>query len=103
MTPDSTGIAVENAIALAFVATWLLVNGWATWVVWRDPHTEKRQKTFQLAVLWLVPIFGAIFIFALHRKPEAPSGTYRQSLDLPWDDSPISRHVGRAIDRSADD
>ena len=103
MTPDSTGLAVENAIALAFVATWLLVNGWATWVVWRDPASEKPQKTFQLAALWLVPIFGAIFIFALHRKPEPPSGTYRQPLDPPWDDSPASRNFGPAIDRLADD
>ena len=103
MTPESTGPAVENAIALTFVATWLVVNGWATWVVWRDPHSEKHQKTFQLAVLWLVPIFGAIFIFALHRKPEPPSGTYRQALDPTWDDSPTSQPVGRTIDRSADD
>ena len=102
MTPDSTGMAVENAIALAFIATWLLVNGWATWLVWRDPHSEKHQKTFQLAALWLVPILGAIFIFILHRQPEPPSGTYRQPLEPTWDDSPGARPAGPALDRTPD-
>jgi hypothetical protein len=76
---------LDVAIALAVLALLVLANGLATRTVLRNPYAERRQKLFQLLALWLLPIFGAIFIFALHRKPEKPSGGYRQSLDPPWE------------------
>jgi hypothetical protein len=96
---------METVIAYVYVliAVWLAMNAWATSVVIRDPYSERRQKAFQLAAVWLVPIFGLILVFALHRKPEPPTGTYRQSQVPPWDDITTTRHVGRAIDRTADD
>jgi hypothetical protein len=93
----------ETALAYVFVAVWLAMNAWATWVVMSDRYSEHHQKGFQLAAVWLVPIFGLIFIFALHRKPEPPTGTYRQPQDPPWDDITTTQYVGRAIDRTAGD
>jgi ABC-type nickel/cobalt efflux system permease component RcnA len=96
---------METVIAYVYVlvAVWLAMNAWATLVVMRDPYAERHQKAFQLAAVWLVPIFGLILVFALHRKPEAPTGTYRQSEAPRWDDVTTTTHVGRAIDRTADD
>jgi len=93
----------ETALAYAFAAVWLAMNAWATWVVMSDRYSEQHQKGFQLAAVWLVPIFGLIFIFALHRKPEPPTGTYRQSEAPPWDDITTTQHIGRAIDRTVGD
>jgi membrane-anchored protein YejM (alkaline phosphatase superfamily) len=87
--------AMETVLAIAVVAVWLVVNAWATWVAFRDPYSEKHQKVFQLVAIWLVPVLGASFIFAFHRKPEPPTGTYQQSLDPPSDDMTTARHVGR--------
>ena len=94
---------MEIAIAIALIAALGIANIWATWVVVRDPYSEKRQKVFQLAALWLLPVLGAIFVFALHRKPEPATRAYRQSLDSPWDDPPTSRHAGRTVHHPTDD
>jgi ABC-type nickel/cobalt efflux system permease component RcnA len=96
---------METVIAYVYVlvAVWLAMNAWATSVVLRDPYAERHQKAFQLAAVWLVPIFGLILVFALHRKPDPPTGTYRQPQEPGWDEAGATRHVGRAIDRTADD
>jgi len=94
---------METAIALSALAVLALANTFATWVAFRDRYAERRHKVFQVLAIWLVPVFGAIFIFALYRKPEKPTGQYRGSLDPPWDDFASNQYVGRAVDTRADD
>jgi hypothetical protein len=94
---------METAIALSVIAALVVVNGVATWIVLREPYSEPQQKVFQCLAVWLVPVLGAILIFALHRKPEKATGRYRESLDPPWDDVTTTRGVGRSIHPHADD
>jgi len=94
---------MEIAIALLVLGALVVANGFATRVVLRDPDSERRQRLFQLLVVWLVPVLGAIFVFALHRTPEKPSGRYRESPDPTSDDFAHSRYVGRAINPHVDD
>jgi hypothetical protein len=94
---------MEIAIALSVLAVLVVANGLATRVVLRDPYTERHQKLFQLLAVWILPVFGAILVFALHRKPERPTGQYRESNDPPLSDFTTSRHVGRSISTHADD
>jgi hypothetical protein len=94
---------MDVAIALSVLAVLVVANCLATRVVVRDPYTERLQKVFQLLAVWLAPVFGAILVFALHRKPEKPTGQYRESRDPPLDDFTTSRYVGRSINTHADD
>jgi hypothetical protein len=93
---------MDVAIALSVLALLVVANGVATRVVVRDPYTEWYQKVFQLLAVWLVPVFGAILVFALHRKPERATGQYRESRD-PLDEHTTSQYVGRSIGTRVDD
>ena len=94
---------MEIAVALLVLAVLVLANGFASRVVLRDPYAERHQKLFQLLAVWILPVFGAILVFALHRKPEKPAGHYRESNDSPLNDFTTSPHVGRSITTHADD
>jgi hypothetical protein len=52
--------------------------------------SERSKKVWQLALVWLVPIFGAILTLAVHRPTEKPSHRYRRAPD-PGDDFAQSR------------
>jgi hypothetical protein len=93
---------VEIALGTVTIAVLLIVNGFATREVLRDKLAERHQRVYQLLALWLVPVFGAILVFALHRKPEEPSGKYPETPD-PGDDFGASGQVGRSIKTPADD
>jgi hypothetical protein len=93
---------MESVIAIAAVAVLAGANAFATRSVLRDRYSERRQKIFQILAVWLVPVFGVTFIFALHRTPDEPSGTYRETPD-PGDDFATSRQVGRSIHSAVDD
>src|SRR5438045_9493087 len=92
---------MESAIALSALAVLALVNSFATWIAVRDRYAERRHKVFQVLAIWLVPVLGAIFIFALYRKPEKPTGRYRESLEPPWDDCARKQYVGRDVNTPA--
>ncbi|MEC5398960.1 hypothetical protein [Uliginosibacterium sp. H1] len=44
-------------------------------LIHRDDLSERSQKLFQLLLVWLVPLFGAIIVLWVHRADEEPSGT----------------------------
>ena len=94
---------MEAAIAIAVVAALIVANALATWIVVREPYSEPHQKLFQCVAVWLVPVLGAIFIFALHRKPEKASGRYRESPDPQWDNITSTKGVGRSVHTDAAD
>ena len=93
---------MEVALAAVALVALLVANGFATRVVLRDRFAERHQRIFQLLAVWLVPVFGAILIFALHRKPEAPSRKYRDAPD-PGDDFTASGKSVRSIHSAVDD
>jgi hypothetical protein len=91
-------MSFEAIIGILMLAALVAGNYLASQIVLRDKYTEQRQKTHQLLAIWLVPIFGTIFVYALHRKPEAPTARYRQDPP-PMDDVATSRQVaGSDID-----
>ena len=94
---------METAIALSVVAALVVANGLATRVVLKDAYAERHHKIFQCLAVWLIPVLGAIFVFALYRKPEEPSGRYRESLDPPYDEVTTARGLDRAVRTHADD
>jgi hypothetical protein len=94
---------MDMTIALFVAAALLVVNGTATFIAVRDPYAERRHKVFQCLAVWLVPVLGAILVFALYRKPEKPTGRYREAADPPWDDVTTTRGVGHSIRTHTDD
>jgi hypothetical protein len=71
-------------IALLFICIavilWLEIK--ATLIVLRDSLSEPRQRAMQLALVWLLPLLGAIVVLAVHRPVEKHSGKYRENSDL---------------------
>jgi len=93
---------MEIAIA-GFVAVALVVaNGFATWKVVRDEFAQPAQRAAQLLAIWLVPVLGAILIFAIHRRPEEPSRQYRSAPDA-GDDFGASGRSVRSTQSHIDD
>jgi hypothetical protein len=86
-------------VALALVA--LATNVWATVLVMRDSLSEPSQRTVQLLMVWVLPIVGAVIVFAVHRSVEKPSGKYREQPD-PGDDFGFPRHAGRRTQEGSD-
>ncbi len=54
-----------NIVLLILVATIMALNIKATWVLARSSYYDKRQKLFQLALIWLFPVLGAILVWSL--------------------------------------
>jgi hypothetical protein len=82
-------------IVLLVLALLLALDVWATRLVVRDELSERGQKVFQLLLVWLLPVIGAVIVLGVHRKEEkAPLG-YREPPD-PGDDVGASgRGVGK--------
>ena len=38
---------------------------WLTFRVWKSPSFERSQKVLQSKLIWLLPIIGAVVVFAL--------------------------------------
>ena len=77
-------------VLLAFIACILMsLNVKATLLITRDALSTYSQKLCQLALVWLVPVFGAIVTLAVHRPVEEPSRQYSKGLD-PGDDFAMS-------------
>jgi len=85
---------------LGFVV--LTMNFWTTFIVVRDSLSESPQRIAQLMMVWLLPILGAIIVFAVHRSAEKFSGKYREQPD-PGDDFGFPLHAGRRTSEGRDD
>jgi len=65
-------------ITAALVAAGLLgLDLYATWAVWREPDLTGAQKGLQSAMVWLLPLLGAIVVLnvvrSMNRDPAARS------------------------------
>ena len=54
-----------NIVLLILVAIILVLNVKATWVLVRSTYYDAKQKLFQLALVWLIPILGAVLVWSL--------------------------------------
>ena len=58
-------------LALLCVASFQL---WLTTKVVRSGLYERKQKMFQIQLIWLLPIVGAALVFSVLREDEAAQG-----------------------------
>jgi hypothetical protein len=77
------------------------LNAKATLLVARDSLSSSPQKFWQLVLVWLVPIVGAIVTLAVHRPVEEPSRQYRKPLDA-GDDFAMSGRAQKNIVEAID-
>ncbi|BAV98776.1 hypothetical protein [Lysobacter enzymogenes] len=65
-------------ITAALIAAGLFgLDLYATWAVWREPDLTGAQKGIQSAMVWLLPLLGAIVVLnvvrSMNREPTARS------------------------------
>jgi hypothetical protein len=77
------------------------LNAKATLLIARDSLSSSPQKFWQLVLVWLVPIFGAVVTLAVHRPIEEPSRQYRKPLDA-GDDFAMSGRAHKNIVEAID-
>ena len=77
------------------------LNAKATLLIVRDSLSSPPKKFWQLVLVWLVPIIGAIVTLAVHRPVEEPSRQYRKPLDA-GDDFAMSGRAQKNIVEAID-
>jgi len=78
-------------------------NIWATHRVLNDVLSERKQKLFQLLIVWLVPFMGAMLVYVITRQnlPRG-SGIYqRENAEI--DDYAGMRGRGKSSAMESDD
>jgi hypothetical protein len=82
------------------MAAWFLLPGvvlialnlWATVVVTRDGLSSVGQRAAQIAIVWAVPLVGALLVLHLKKqRGEKPLGRYPDERDQGEDDWPTRR------------
>lgn len=90
-------------LSLLVLALIVFLNVWATLAVMRDEFSEPLQKVFQITLIWIIPILGALLVLGVHRKEEKPSRTYRSDHDRVGDDFGTQRPGIKSIAEVLDD
>lgn len=85
---------VEHILLFALIGIVLWMDIKATTLILRDSLSEPLQRVIQLIMVWLLPILGAIIVFAVHRPIEKHPETYKEPPD-PGDDFGFPRHSAR--------
>ncbi|MEI2454620.1 hypothetical protein ABU614_14345 [Lysobacter firmicutimachus] len=66
-----------GATAAVVAAGLLGLDVYTTWAIWREPDLTGAQKGLQSALVWLLPLLGAIVclnvVRAMNREPVARS------------------------------
>ena len=88
-------------IVVVAICAVLALNVRASVVIARDALSERSQKVWQLALVWMLPIVGAILTLAIHRPSEKPSRRYRRAPD-PGDDFAQSGRSQKALSDALD-
>lgn len=80
-----------NALIISLLALALVgYTGWVTSLVLRSCELEKRQKVFQAAIAWLIPLLGAAFVHLINRAQERGSTTSMRPGAEPQTDQSVS-------------
>ena len=64
-------------LALAGLVAVLWLNIRATLAIRRDDLSDQKQSVVQVALVWLLPVVGAVIVLAVHRPTEKASRKYR--------------------------
>jgi hypothetical protein len=80
---------LETLLVIAALSVPLAFNLGATRCIVADDLSSRSQRYSQLALVWLLPVLGAVVVLAVHRKAESPSGKYR-TQPAPGDDFALS-------------
>ncbi len=67
-------MSLHFGVTAAVVAAAMLgLDFYATWAIWREPDLTGAQKGLQSALVWLLPLLGAIVclnvVRAMNREP----------------------------------
>jgi len=80
-----------------------LLDAWVTWRVLGDGLSSPGQRAAQIALVWLLPLLGALLVLNLQRRnAESGSGRYREIPDA-GDDFAYSRQSFKKLDDVTDD
>mgnify|MGYP003394166101 CR=1 FL=1 len=86
---------MDTLVVIVALSIPLVLSLWATRLVLADDLTTHWQRASQLALIWLLPVIGAIIVLAVHRRAEPASRKYRTEPD-PGDDYALSGKSVRA-------
>jgi len=76
----------------------VLLDAWVTWRVVGDGLSSSRQRAAQIALVWLLPVLGALIVLNLQRRnAEKGSGRYRDVQDV-GDDLAHARQFLKKLD-----
>jgi hypothetical protein len=92
---------LETLPVIAALSIPLALNLWATRLILADDLSSESQRYGQLALVWLLPLLGAVVVLAVHRKAEPPSRRYRTQPD-PGDDFTMSGKSVKATKEALD-
>ncbi|WP_072679419.1 hypothetical protein [Arcobacter sp. LA11] len=65
----------------------LIINFIVTYKLLKDEYYEKRQKTIQLFIIWLLPILGAILVYLFLNREKDKKNSYGGGIDPGYYDS----------------
>lgn len=89
---------MEALLVIAVLSLPVALNIWATRRILGADLDSKAQRRSQLALVWLLPLVGALLVLGVHRRNELPSRQYRRERD-PGDDY---AHSGRSVEKARD-
>ena len=72
------------------LVTVLWLNIKATTAVLRDDLSDRNQRLMQLALVWLLPVIGAVIVLAVNRPAEKASRKYRDAPEPKPDNAPVT-------------
>lgn len=73
----------------------LIINFIVTYKLLKDEYYEKRQKTIQLFIIWLLPIIGAVIIYLfLNRKDDTKKNLYGEGANSDYPETSSSSSCG---------
>jgi hypothetical protein len=87
-----------NALSVLIVVGVLGLNLWASVLLLRSRHYSAAQKAAQLAIIWALPLIGAIVVWFVMREPSGgsvnadPGETHLRQRGVTWGD--YSDHPG---------
>jgi hypothetical protein len=92
---------MATLVLIVALAVPLALDVWATRLVLADDLSTRGQRAGQLALVWLLPLVGAVIVLGVHRRTEPPSRKYRAESD-PGDDYSLSGKTAKAAIESLD-
>ena len=78
-----------TTVISVLVALAVVLNAYATLVLVRSPCYDLRQKWFQLGIVWLLPLAGAILVWSLAHDARSLRTTINLDCNSGLDDGDI--------------